>query len=417
MKGPARRKCLCCQEFYLPDHRLVYQEADKNTLPRQQGNSTKELRKQIFSLYVERMYQLKGATTVVLFPKEKLLGWLSSLAREMRKHSQSVFNLEDLQPSSLGTNSKRLAYGTIVGLSLGIVAGLINWLLLCGIIMSIYVQGYRLSPLPIAELIKLLPQGLIAWLATLISVVLGCWSKSPLKNGVISGSIGCLLFLVSVLVGGRAHGPGVGLFVGVGGVLIALMGAVGVGSLNSIVTVETIGWKWSNFLGRAIPGSLLGLNIGLFCWLVFVTIAASILGRFDSLIFILTADVNLHHCLIVALISGCIFGVISGLIGLFDETSPSQGIQRPLKVSVTGFIVTLLIFFLLTTFGYRWGNALVDGVIAGLIVGLIVGFILIALCALVLNAFAGWSWVTINGQTYSVWTSQDGRCQAIGNID
>jgi len=181
--------------------------------------------------------------------------------------------------------------------------------------------------------------------------------------------------------------------------------------------VETIGWKWSNFLGRAIPGSLLGLNIGLFCWLVFVTIAASILGRFDSLIFILTADVNLHHCLIVALISGCIFGVISGLIGLFDETSPSQGIQRPLKVSVTGFIVTLLIFFLLTTFGYRWGNALVDGVIAGLIVGLIVGFILIALCALVLNAFAGWSWVTINGQTYSVWTSQDGRCQAIGNID
>ena len=42
---------------------------------------------------------------------------------------------------------------------------------------------------------------------------------------------------------------------------------------------------------------------------------------------------------------------------------------------------------------------------------------LIALCALVLNAFVGWSWVTINGQTYSVWTSQDGRCQAIGNID
>ena len=42
---------------------------------------------------------------------------------------------------------------------------------------------------------------------------------------------------------------------------------------------------------------------------------------------------------------------------------------------------------------------------------------LIALCALVLNAFAGWSWVTINGQTYSVWTSQDGRWQTMDGPD
>jgi hypothetical protein len=34
---------------------------------------------------------------------------------------------------------------------------------------------------------------------------------------------------------------------------------------------------------------------------------------------------------------------------------------------------------------------------------------LVTLCALTLTAFGGWSWVTINGELCSVWTSDNGR--------
>ena len=45
---------------------------------------------------------------------------------KMREHSQSVFLVEGLQPSWLGTRAKRVAYGTIVALSLGLIFALIS---------------------------------------------------------------------------------------------------------------------------------------------------------------------------------------------------------------------------------------------------------------------------------------------------
>ena len=103
---------------------LAYQGAEGNELARQKGDSPEERRKQIFRLYVEQMFQRKGMTSLV-FPKEKIIGWLSWLAGKMREHSQSVFPVEGLQPSWLGTRAKRVAYGTVVALTLGLIFGLI----------------------------------------------------------------------------------------------------------------------------------------------------------------------------------------------------------------------------------------------------------------------------------------------------
>ena len=103
---------------------LACQGAGGNELARQKGDSPEERRKQIFRLYVEQMFQRKGTTSLV-FPKEKIIGWLSWLAGKMREHSQSVFLVEGLQPSWLGTRAKRVAYGTVVALSLGLIFGLI----------------------------------------------------------------------------------------------------------------------------------------------------------------------------------------------------------------------------------------------------------------------------------------------------
>jgi hypothetical protein len=102
---------------------LACQGTGANELASQKGDSPEERRKQIFVLYVKRMFQRKGMTSLA-FPKEKTIGWLSWLAGKMRGHSQSVFLVEGLQPSWLGTRAQRAAYGTVVALALGLIAGL-----------------------------------------------------------------------------------------------------------------------------------------------------------------------------------------------------------------------------------------------------------------------------------------------------
>jgi hypothetical protein len=101
---------------------LAYQGAGGDEFVRLKGDSAEERRKQIFGLYVEQMFQRKGTASLV-FPKEKTIGWLSWLAGKMREHSQSVFLVEGLQPSWLGTRAQRVVYGTIVALSLGLIFG------------------------------------------------------------------------------------------------------------------------------------------------------------------------------------------------------------------------------------------------------------------------------------------------------
>jgi hypothetical protein len=113
---------------------LACQGADGNEFARQKGDSPEERRKQIFGLYVEQMFQRKGMTSL-LFPKEKIIYWLSWLAGKMREHSQSVFLVEGLQPSWLGTRAQRLAYRTVAALSFWPIFGLI-FELICGLTAS-----------------------------------------------------------------------------------------------------------------------------------------------------------------------------------------------------------------------------------------------------------------------------------------
>jgi hypothetical protein len=198
---------------------LAYQGGGGNGLVAQKGESLEGRRKQIFRLYVEQMFQRKG-TSSLLFPKEKIIGWLSWLAGKMRENSHSIFIVEGLQPSWLGTRAERAACGTAVALSLGLIGGLVDGLMVHGLI-----------------------DGLIVGLIIFVAVGLGCWSESPLKNGIISGSIGGL---ISGLIRGALSGK---QFVGAltFGLIVGLIGGLGIGSLKHISLVETIGWKWNQF--------------------------------------------------------------------------------------------------------------------------------------------------------------------------
>src|SRR5260370_19225818 len=80
------------------------------------------------------MFRRKGPTSLA-FPKAKAIDWLSWLAEKMREHAQSVFLVEGLQPSWLGTRARRGAYGTIVALSLWLIFELIFGLIFGLIVM------------------------------------------------------------------------------------------------------------------------------------------------------------------------------------------------------------------------------------------------------------------------------------------
>ena len=164
---------------------LAYQGARSDELAGQKADSPEDRRKQIFGLYVEQMFQRKGMTSLE-FPKEKIIGWLSWLARKMREHSQSVFLVEGLQPSWLGSTAQRAAYGTIVALSplliFGLIFGLIGGLirgLIFGLILGLILAWVSWLPGPLGV-------GLLNRI-TLVETV--CWKWNQFWKRAIHGSI------------------------------------------------------------------------------------------------------------------------------------------------------------------------------------------------------------------------------------
>jgi hypothetical protein len=181
---------------------LACQGADGNELDTRKGDAPEERRKQIFRLYIEQMFQRKGTTSFV-FPKEKIIGWLSWLAGKMREHSQSVFLIEGLQPSWLDTRAERAAFGTVAALGFGLISGLSYGL------NSGLSHGLSYGP----------SWGSIFGLTVFAGVGLGCWWESPVKNSVMSGLIiGLILWLTGGLISGLTSGLIGGLTIGwVGG--------------------------------------------------------------------------------------------------------------------------------------------------------------------------------------------------------
>jgi eukaryotic-like serine/threonine-protein kinase len=397
---------------------LAYQGIGYDELATQKGYSAQERRNQTFRLYVEQMFQRRGMASLA-FPKEKIIGWLSWLAGKMREHSQSVFLVEGLQPSWLGTRAKRIAYGIVVALSLGLIFGLskaLDYALNEGLAHSLYLR-YESSALDaltrgLSEGIKRwlifgyvlthglsegIKHGLIFGLTILVGVGLGCWSESPLKGGVMSGSIvGLIAMLISGLYEGSIYGSLYGVVVGV---IVGLIVGPGVGSLNHITLVETVSWNWNQFWKRTIPGLIVGLLVGLLFGLLWEIKWVPIYGLWA------TWDWGLSIGLPLGLRLGLFFAPISGLVGGFTDrvkvgkAFPNQGIELSWKNSLAAFLVTWLIAGLLfgllywpadasprallgwlpygLSFGYEvwWGPAELYSPLFGLFFGLIIGLI------------------------------------------
>lgn len=139
------------------------------------SSSIEELQQQIFAAYVQRMLARPRLDAKV--EPEAAVKQLKWLAHGMMEHNLSVFYIESLQPTWLGSQRERYAYifavvsiivllGTVVGTLVGFVVGLLSNLLLYRIIVS--------------EVQKIDLRTLISVAGAIIGGVLSAWSVSPI---------------------------------------------------------------------------------------------------------------------------------------------------------------------------------------------------------------------------------------------
>jgi hypothetical protein len=205
-------------------------------------------------------------------------------------------------------------------------------------------------------------EGLIFGLIVSVGVAFGCWSESPLKNGFISGSIGGLLSGTIVgLIYRQGSVLGELLFGLMCGPIVGVIAGLGVGSLNHIILVEAVSWKWKKFWKRTILALLTILTGGLILFFLIYSISENFVTHDEF------GKGMMELVMLFIVFFGLIFGLAFGLVGGFtgkvivDKVSPNQGIKLSLKTSFAVYIVTVLIFG--STLGF-------PGPVIGLLVGL-----------------------------------------------
>lgn len=152
-----------------------------------QTGSVKERRQHLFDAYIKRMFsqEIRGKPREYKSPyqNEQTKLWLKWLAQHM---SQSVFQIEQIQPEWLPSERSNLIYRIITGLILGVFLGLV-----AGIYFIYFYtmhQENKLTP-EINILIKLIAIGVLSGLISgLITVPLSLTSNRLIK-GLILGTI------------------------------------------------------------------------------------------------------------------------------------------------------------------------------------------------------------------------------------
>ncbi|NEZ62993.1 NACHT domain-containing protein [Leptolyngbyaceae cyanobacterium CCMR0082] len=292
---------------------LAYQGSTIEAL--NQTGTPEAQHKQLFDAYIDRMFTRRGTTRK--YSRAQTLYWLTWLAQQMVRASQSVFLIERLQPSWLISRRQRVRYriisaltfGLIFGLIIGLASGLqgaINVLgsgLLYGVAGGLVV-GFGGNIEPVETLKWSWPEArknLRKWL--IIMATLGLMFGVPI--GFIAGLIEDLGLelryeLLAQLLEGLFGGVVSGLFFGLmGGLLGSIAGLISGFRGPAIQTSNGV----NQGIWKSVRNALLaGLSAGL----IFGLIAGLIAGIFGGLVN------SLKYGLIYALGTGLVGGVIFG---------------------------------------------------------------------------------------------------------
>lgn len=298
--------------------------------------STADRTKHLFTTYIDLMFRKRGKAALA-YPRERTLGGLSWIARRLSERNQTMFLIEDLQPSWLSDGVQRWAYLAGLSLVLGLLIGLANIAYWWGSIAS---KG----GLQEGESILWLTAMPLWCLAFGLIEDLGSRSGRPvlerappgIRRAVVKGFVSAGLWLLVVLaafwwykdVAQPENSEAVGRHLLWAGVcIVLLLSAIGRNrSINyNIKTVESLRWS----LGNAWQGALLGLLGGLVVGGV-VFIIPSYDPSYDL------GDKKWIFPVGFATVGAGLGTILGGLkpYVLEGKTRPNQGIRLSLKMAV-----------------------------------------------------------------------------------
>jgi eukaryotic-like serine/threonine-protein kinase len=224
---------------------VAYQGVSLENLPKTEG--LEEHRSLLFNSYIERMLKRRGNNPRYKYENRQVIYWLILLAQRMVEKSQTIFLIEQMQPSLLDSkiDHKKYLIGVklIIGLLLGIYAGLLFKILNYEADISLIDNLFSLFRQSIAGLIS----GLVSALIVKCEYGLGLGILSGVILGLITipFSDGELPFLEMMIFG---------VFFGVVFKIV---------NINNIRAVDTIEWSWIEVQKKFTLGSVSAVIVGM----------------------------------------------------------------------------------------------------------------------------------------------------------
>ena len=313
----------------------------------------------LWATYVEAMFcRRAGLHPFAPARTRQVLRWL---AQQMQTNNQSIFLLEQMQPSLLGSLGGRLLYYAAVR-----VAAVLLFLIVCSILglLAAVVGGAPLT----AGLLAGAVVGAMLAAALLLASVLGRRLSAVPTVLMAAASVGAI---EGAIAGNPIEGLLFGVVLGVPGALAGLA----LSGRRRLVAAETVVWS----LPRLLVGSGLGL------------LAALLIGLITSLG--IRPGVGLSTGWGVGFSLAPVLAVVFGLVRIDvvqPQPSPNQDIRRSLRNTLRTTLRLLGLAALLgIILAVAWGIADRGGTASGLAVGLIYGLVIILPLTLVVMLTSG----------------------------
>jgi eukaryotic-like serine/threonine-protein kinase len=374
--------------------RIAYDGLPVHALATERLATGEQRRRHLFDVFVERMFARQARAVAPPYSRSQTVQWLSWQAKQMKAHSQTIFLVEQLQPSWLITRAERWTYTAVSRLAGGAALGLVLGSILALILGTIEGTAGGVA-LGAADFVDRVTFGLMLGLVDgLAAGLIDAWrfeqsharektdgQRTPREVVADAGTYVLALGLVGwllVSLVGRFDDLVPGL---VFGLIVGLLFGLFFGLYDSrrgpsadIRTVEALSWSWVDARrsgGRGLlVGFGLGLLVGLLDWVV-----RGWAGE----------DVAVADRLVYGVLLGVIAGTLGAVVGTVfgglksgivqTKARPNQGIELSVRNAVrSGLAIG-------ATMGAVLGAAalLIPGVesapVAGLVGGLFFGLL------------------------------------------
>ena len=363
---------------------LAYQDLSVEALQKTPKTSFEARRKQLFDVYIERMFKRKGSSNRI-YPDNITKYWLSWLAQKMTGQNQTIFLIEQLQPTWLETRCQQWLFYSCCGIFIGLLTGLIFGLITTGLIggITMGINGAMIGAvcgglLYLFDLFFAARFNRLPWIGVrkwIISGILG------LVSGLLIGAL--FGFMVGMYIGPFLIDPTSGedvtiiqvavaqVFGGVGGLIGVLIGGL-IGDIGTISPVDALKWSWKS-AGRGF------ISVGMVIVVIIILALVVLLSREDlsSIGPMEILETLLLGIIIFVIMFGTPVSLMGGLVGgtvrveVESTTTPNQGIRQSIKNAglifvAWGVIGGLILYPLNVSIQY---NMMAIAMVGGLIFG------------------------------------------------